>query len=394
MAFLFALTAALIAYGSLYPFALRPEAVDAAAWRAFLDTWNGHTGRGDLLANIALFAPYGYLGMLAMAPRGSAAPRRRAAFVAVLVSGVALGVGLQVAQLYLSARVPALQDAVWNGVGLLAGAVPGFLPGLHPPEGRSADRWRSVPILLVAAWVAYRLMPFVPSLDVQNAKNSLKPLLLSPIRLGLQSILHDVAAWVTVACIWWRAAPRRRYGEHWLFVAVPAIFFVEVLIVDNAVSASNVAGAALALLVWFAVLRHVPGRTGVVALLLAAYIVQAGLFPFQFLDSPRAFHWVPFHGFLGGSMFRNTLSLLEKVFFYGSLVWLAREAGLGARLAAVLVALLVGAVEAAQVWFTGHTPEITDPLLVILIAWTLTAIESGRSVPVAEPPPHAPPPSA
>ena len=391
MAFLFALTAALIAYGSLYPFAFRGAGIDAAAWQAFLATWDDSTGRGDLLANIALFVPYGFLGMLAMAPRGSGAPRRLGAFVAVLVSGMLLAVGLQVAQLYLSARDPALQDAGWNGVGLLAGAVPGLVPWLHPSGRGGGERWRSIPALLIAAWVAYRLMPFVPSLDVQNAKNSLKPLLLSPIRLGIQGVLHDVAAWLTVACIWWRAAPRRRCGEHWLFVAVPAIFFLEVLIVHNAVSASNVVGAALALLVWFAVLRHVPGRTGIVALLLAAYVVQAGLYPFQFLDSPRAFHWVPFHGFLGGSMFHNTLVLLEKFFFYGSLIWLVRETGIGARLAALAVAGLVAAVEVAQVWGSGHTPEITDPLLVILIAWSLSAIETGRSEPVAAPTPHAPP---
>jgi len=391
VAFLFALTAALIDYGSIYPFAFRVVTMDLAAWGAFLATWDDHSGRGDLLANIALFVPFGYLGMLALAPRGSGVGRGLGAFVLVLVSGMALAVGLQVAQIYLAGRDPALKDAVWNGVGLLAGAVPALIPGLHPRAGGSAGRWRSVPALLLAAWVAYRLFPFVPSLDVQNAKNSLKPLLLSPVQLGVQSILHDLAAWLAVACIWWRMAPRRRYGEQWLFLAVPAIFFLEVLIVSNGVSASNLVGAVLALFVWFALLRHLPGRTGIVALLLAAFVVQAGLFPFQILDAPRAFHWVPFYGFLGGSMFHNTLVLLEKMFLFGSLIWLIRETGVSARLAVGAVVILVAGVEVAQMWIGGHTPEITDPLLVVLIAWSLSAIESGRSDPVAEPAPHASP---
>ena len=80
-------------------------------------------------------------------------------------------------------------------------------------------------------------------------------------------------------------------------------------------------------------------------------------------------------------MYHNTLALLQKTFLYSSLIFLLRELGLSWLKATLLTGFLLSLIEAAQIYFGGHTPEITDPLLVILFA--LGMVELDRLVPVS-----------
>jgi hypothetical protein len=117
------------------------------------------------------------------------------------------------------------------------------------------------------------------------------------------------------------------------------------------------------------------------AILLSISIVFQGLAPFDPRPVIATFNWLPFHGFFGGSMYHNTLALLQKTFLYSSLVFLLRELGLSWLKAALLTGFLLFLIEAAQIYFGGHTPEITDPLLVILFA--LGMVELDRLAPVS-----------
>lgn len=99
---------------------------------------------------------------------------------------------------------------------------------------------------------------------------------------------------------------------------------------------------------------------------------MAGLAPFELRPAPVAFEWLPFRGFLGGSMLADVSSLLEKFFNYGALIWLLGAGGIAAGRVpvAVSVAAVVGltaGLEVAQTVIVGRTPEITDPLLALLI---------------------------
>ena len=77
-------------------------------------------------------------------------------------------------------------------------------------------------------------------------------------------------------------------------------------------------------------------------------------------------------------MWLNTQALFEKVFFYGTIIWLLRHSGYDPVRSATLVAIMLTAVEVSQIYFRGHTPEITDPLLAILIAAAWQVVESRR----------------
>jgi VanZ family protein len=362
MNWLFALALLLIGYGSLYPFDFRAGGAPLAT---LLEP--GSMSRGDLLGNVALFLPYGYLGMLAW--RRPARPLR---FVIVVVTAAAYGALLQCAQLYLPTRDPALRDVLPNAIGVVAGAFAGAIPMLDARRLSGGARGRSAPLLLALCWLAYRLVPFVPSLDWQEWKDSLKPLL-EWSRLPWVDALHDAAAWAAVGCLW-GAAPVGRLTVRWLPALVLATFCLEVVVVDNTLSAANVAGAALGLAA-AALLRLRPAP---VAVLLAAALVLRGLSPFEPRPEPQAFQWIPFGGFLDGSMLVNSQSLFEKTFLYGALVWLVREAGLRLAVAGGGVALLLACVEAAQTRLAGHTPEVTDPLLALFAALFLRAADPPR----------------
>ncbi len=89
--------AAIAAYGSIYPFDFQFRQLDPVVWQAFIDTCCRETSRGDILGNVVLFLPYGYLGILA-AGLNRGLTRQ---FFLVCITGVVFAFLLQVAQLYL-----------------------------------------------------------------------------------------------------------------------------------------------------------------------------------------------------------------------------------------------------------------------------------------------------
>ncbi len=374
---LFLLAVLLIGYGSLYPFDFRAE---GAPLRALFES--SPMSRGDLLGNIALFLPYGYLGMVAWRR-----PPRPLRFGIVVLTAALYGVLLQWAQLHLPTRDPALRDALPNTLGAAAGAFVGAMPAFDVRRLGDRAGGRPAPLVFVALWLAYRLVPFVPALDWQEWKDSLKPLRAWRPFPWIDT-LHDAAAWAAVGCLW-AAASVRRPTVRWLPALVAITLGLEVAIVDNWLSPAGVAGALLGV-VAVALLRFRPAP---VALLLAAALVLRGLAPFEARAAPRAFQWIPFGGFLRGSMLINSQSLFEKAFLYGALVWLAREVGLRLRVAAGGAAFLLFGIEAAQTRLVGHTPEITDPLFALFAALFLHLADPPRPPlnPVESPPRGAAP---
>ncbi len=359
----FLLVCVLIAYGSLYPFDFRNMA--AGDWELLLNSWHGRTIRSDVLSNIVLFLPFGYFGVLAWGRR-------------LWLAGLALllGTGLQLLQLYLPSRDANLLDVAWNLAGAGLGAVLAALPLRQIPFlARHYRRSQGFVLMLLGAWLCYRLLPFVPSLDWQEIKDSLKPLLLHP-RLSGTDLLRNTISWAVVAALWtalW-------YGRHtlrWLLAVAGGLFLLEVIIVDNNVSLANVLGAVLGLWTWH-LLRRLPAASGVLALLLLVSLLVAGLAPFELRTTPAAFHWQPFYGFLGGAMLFNIIALFEKIFLYGSLLWLARRQGVRTVIAIALALAVTAFIEVAQVYVAGHTPEITDPLLVLCLALALEQMEAGE----------------
>ncbi len=363
--------------GSIYPFDFQASLAGPDAIHAFLLTCCGTPGRGDMLGNLLLFLPFGFTGLLAL--RSAGAPV--SAFLFVCFVGVLFALALQILQLFLPSRDENLQDVVWNLAGTAGGALLALgmrrfavLPGAGIGSAALA------PASLVATWLIYRLIPFVPSLDLQLIKDSVRPLVFG--EFTAVGALSDFAAWLLVAWLLRRMRPEDRL-DRLLPAVVVAVLFLEVLIVSNSVGRANVVGAGLAVLLWPLAGRLRRPEVAILGILGAA-LVLGGLAPFV----PRAvavdFNWLPFHGFLGGSMYVNAQSAAEKVFLYGGLVYLLGHLSVPKALSLGAAFVFVALIEFAQTRLAGHTPESTDPLLLLLAALALLSLQrQERSTAVA-----------
>jgi VanZ family protein len=378
MAVLFFAVLFLIVYGSLYPFDFTAAALAPESAGGHFFSWNVFSSRGDVLGNVALFVPYGFVGMLALPSRRPFA----ANFIPLAIFGIFVAVGVQILQLFLPARDAVLSDVLWNMLGMIFGAWMTTLPPVRQALRGHADlRFDVVPALLVGCWVAAELAPFVPSIDLQSFKDSLKPLLLAP-ELDWLDFFRAFVAWLIVGYLADRSFAR---PPAWLWLAggVCGLLAAKVVVVQNVVTVADVAAAAAALLTWLLVRRRTSRRPLLLLALLAAYMATAALEPFNLRADAQAFAWLPFSGSLSGSMLINAKVIAEKFFLIGSVLYLAAQCGFPRRGTVILVAASLAILETAQIWIGEHTPEITDPLLALLLSAVLGTLHRHQAVAAA-----------
>lgn len=358
---------ALISYGSLYPFNFT-DPPGGASWVHLVHGMAiGGSSRGDILQNIVLFVPYGACAMLGFGTRWPLAARIGGAAMA----GLALAVALQVGQVFLPQRTASLVDVAWNaigiGLGMAAGLVAVRIVGpdrlARAGDGRPAPA--IVPAALIGLWVALRLFPFVPSIDFQLIKDNLKPLLLRP-DLSPFGLFENTVGWLLALSLWRDVSGDRR-NDALALPAIAGVLAVQPVIVGNPLRAYEVVGALLAVALWRWWLAGRPRREEAIATLLFCLLLLQGLTPLAFRAEPAAFGWIPFIGALGGSIMANVLAMMDKVFFYGVAIWMLAACGAHRLAAALVVAVLLFAIELAQTLIATRTPEITDPLLALIL---------------------------
>lgn len=371
MRFLLLLILALIAYGSLYPFDFVPRANGVAEMAKLFVRPAIGMQRGDIVGNLLLFIPYGLVSVLA----ARAHRRPSLACLGYVAVGLVLALGLQVAQVWLRSRTPALGDAVVNATGLLIGLVLGALAlRLRPSLGDARQSAALVPLALMLAWLAYQWYPLVPTLDLQNVKNALKPLLLAP-RLDPVRILVTAVGWATFFTLWGLLAAGRSSAIV-KGLAGMSTLCGKAFIVGAGISLGNVIGLGLAIIAlpWLQHPRALPALS--VAILASLFL--SGLQPFMPTTTARAFEWIPFTGMLEGSMATNLANLLEKTFLYGAAIMFMHRHGTRPLPAAIAVAVCLATIEAAQVFLPGRTAESTDPVLALLLGVVIAQL-SRRS---------------
>jgi hypothetical protein len=113
------LVTTVILFGSLFPFEYYEGSFPGGPLAYLLSTWREWDHGGDLLANILLYLPFGFLTVWALPRRLSAAVR---ALIATL-AGTALAGGMETAQFFDVGRVTSLGDVYANGIGAGIGAV-------------------------------------------------------------------------------------------------------------------------------------------------------------------------------------------------------------------------------------------------------------------------------
>jgi hypothetical protein len=140
------------------------------------------------------------------------------------------------------------------------------------------------------------------------------------------------------------------------------------------------------LFLWFAFGVSVRLRVLASALLLGTYVVALRLEPFQFRAEGGAFGWIPFMGFMNGSINVDVMSFLEKFFLYGSLVWLLDRTGFRLRTSTICVAAILFATSWAETHLPGRSAEITDALMAVATGGIIALVrtDTGEAIPSVE----------
>lgn len=394
---LFVVYAALLAYGTLFPLAdwHLPEEGFLRAILAERDV--AHMSKTDLLFNLVIYAPLGFLAVR-LAPLAWRPAARLGAAVAV---GVTFTVALESLQAFLPSRVSSLRDVGLNALGTAVGVWAGW--GIRA-RGGAAERLRALRtrwlvggpegtlgLCALAAWVASELAPFVPWPDRTTLWHGVRPLWRTVTGAWPFDPGPALAFAVAVAAVATAVGTLLRGGRPWAATAalVAGVLALKVPIVVLRLTPEALTGAALGLGAGFGLLRLGPtGRLRAVTLLAPLAAAVERLRPGS--GGGRAsFEWAPFVGQMGN--YWGLADVLEAVWPYLLLVYAAaRLRPLPPVRLAMAGAVAVGAYALGLEWLQGHVPgrypDLTDPLLAVA-AWSLPWVHPALRRAVATPPP-------
>jgi hypothetical protein len=137
-----------------------------------------------------------------------------------------------------------------------------------------------------------------------------------------------------------------------LFFPLPcsAEFVGKVLIKDNTLQLDDLLSVGIAWLLWIVLLRRLPGKFSLLAVVFAGMIAAKRLEPFRFEALPRRFGWFPFASFMQGSIAVNIQAFCPKFYEYGGLIWLLNRTGMGLPIGTLLPAALLLITSVAKCW--------------------------------------------
>jgi VanZ family protein len=310
--------------------------------------------------------PLGLVAVLAFRRRRS----RSLAATAAIAFGFLLSVSMELLQVYVPGRDSSLLDVLTNTLGTAAGA--GFAiyfeGGIRQLMERRAGQFRAAATLLLLVWAVSELYPLFPEIGRSHVRQELT-LLLRVRGLSVVETWANAAEWFAAGlALDALFAHMRTFGLALAMLCVPA----QLIIAGRSLTIAEIAGALLALALW----RFVPrgSRARCCAWMLGSAILLRQFQPFFFLAVPQPFSWIPFAATLESSREAATAIIARKAFDYGALVWALRCIGVPFVRAGLAVAAVLGVTEAIQTYLPGRSPEITDPLLALLMMAVLRAM--------------------
>src|ERR1035438_30803 len=186
------LIAAVIVYGSLYPWDFLYRDLGANPLLLLWHAWPSHLERSlprDVILNVLLYIPLGAAALLALVRRN----RLAVSLCGSVLIGFTLSTAMELAQLFDRGRVTSLLDVVTNTIGTLAGALLAwiFLSQWGAVLSRRRPEWKTArgALMLLAIWVGYELYPLVPSFGISRLPGKLVALARGTLSGG------DLSAW-------------------------------------------------------------------------------------------------------------------------------------------------------------------------------------------------------
>lgn len=361
------LAIAIIAYGSLYPFHFE---FTARAANPLLTVWRGWPAEltryivRDVVLNVVLYVPLGLAAAMVFLRRDSRAVSAAAAIA--LAFGVSLS--MELLQVYEPQRDPSSLDVLTNVGGGAMGTLIALLSERRiralvkaPERGLSGAG-----VVLLAAWAVQEFYPLFPDIGRAHLYDSLSTLLHTR-HLPVVETWLGVAEWFAVGVALESMFAHMRTA--WLAGLMLFSLAMQMAIADRVLSGEEVVAAAIALALWH--FSRSASRALCCAWLLGSAILLRELRPFYFLSVPQAFSWIPFAATLESGRDSAVIVIARKAFDYGAVVFALRCANWVWLRAGFAVAIPLAATEAIQTYLPGRSPEITDPLLALLMTVVL-----------------------
>ena len=378
--------AALIIYGSLYPFTGWTTA--NVTLLAFLTPdWSAHLSRPDVVTNILAYIPFGLL-LARWTNRDSTV---RAIALATLLGGL-LSFSMEFLQQFLPSRVASLSDLLGNTLGTVIGAVlagvtrSGSLPWTMFMRRR--DQWfkpgrlADLGLIAIGLWALSQTTPLVPSLDVGNVRHGLA--------LIWQTIQHpagfNVTQWATyefyvtgLALLAMTLAVPGKAVLARFFAFVACVLLSKIVIVTRQLSLEAATGALAALILALPFLKLGPKAVAA----FSALFILGGFSIAELASVPSGitypFNWKPFVGQMENPLI-GIASILEDLWPAAALAYLGRFATpprgrwLVASSGAVILTLIAFSLEWYQQFLPGRYGDVTVALLMTgtwLLVWSI-----------------------
>jgi VanZ family protein len=362
---------ALIAYGSLYPFNFKPDAIDGGLLSALRELSWARAGRGDRISNVLLYLPLGFCLLLWL----NARLHQGLAFALATLIGSLLSLCIEVAQVYTSSRVPSLTDLMLNAFGTSLGAIIGMgwdaIAGwMHLPKRAEKPARDPSAALLLFLWLTWRFAPFVPHFDLVKLKSALQPLFRPHIVFS--EVLIYLTYWLVVSRAVTALVSRQRALEA-LLLLIAGVLVGRLTVANQAFVPSEL--LALLLLLPMVLVMHwltpAPRRLILVGAIIGVFLFVR-LTPFDFAASPAAFDFWPFlHWFDAGAPDAWWLidwpEFFGTLFLFAAVMWVVRHSGLSFNIAVGTLMVLVFITEMMQLWLPARTGSLTDPVLALSV---------------------------
>jgi VanZ family protein len=372
-----------IIYGTLFPL---------TGWRkpsenlTSLFLSHRHSGYPDLLTNFILYIPLGFLVVRLRLPKG----HFMSTISLAIVSGGILSLSLEYMQAFIPGRTTSLLDLVLN----ISGTMCGTLFALVFSKKITSWGWLSrlqhyfsynsqltnFGLLIVLIWVFSQLTPFVPSLDIGNIKDGLKPAwytIKNPFSFSIYRTslyIFSVAGLMLLVNTLLKLQDIRSkmfIGAFFIF-----ILFLKIPIVSRQFSIESFTGTILGFLLYMMIQKAPKNLANLMSFFfIISFIVIEGTSGFSRIQTKSSsFNWIPFQSHMGNNLIGiadifaglwpflalSYLALLAKP-KYISRICVSGFLG---------IVILVFLLEWNQQFIPGRTADITDVVLASL-AWTL-----------------------
>jgi len=339
----------MIIYGSLYPFNFVWPDFSQVALLDWGLNLKQRTTNGDILSNILTFIPLGFLAFFShyfyKYP-----PSLRVLYH--LLVGLVFAYTLQILQFFLPTRIPTASDAAINLAGMSIGIFAAYWTELLiTKQQKSGIDWsfrHIIPLLLVTCWLFYCLYPYFPMANFKEMSSD------------WQSVIQPTDfiwyEWLLLSILWWcffdllQVLPWKKITLVKALVTACFILGLKLLITHNNLNLVWI----IAMLTGLTFAYQVPEKYRLTQLLLLVVVALLinNLFPWQEKSLMPKINWLPFNDYLSGSIWVNTSRRFHQTALAIS--------------SAFIIVLLI---EIIQFISSSGRADITDPLLLLLLAY-------------------------